>query len=544
MDHANLSPLVFDLLLILAAGLLSGVICKRLGVSMLVGYLVVGVVIGGGGLGLVAGEKADLRNLAEIGALLLLFAIGIEFSLGDLARLGRFFFIGGSVQMVLVAVPVAVVGYLADMPAGAAVLVGAAAAFSSTVLVFRALEEWGQTASPHGRRAVGVLLFQDVALVPLMLVVPMLTGEGSGPRLGTLLVLGAKATAFAVLVLAARAVIRRWIVPSLSGLRSIALVVLFALTVLVGAGLGAHAAGLPPALGAFAAGLALSGNRLTAQIDALILPYRETFAVVFFVGLGTLMRFDVFSQWGTALVALAVLAGVFVLKTGAATLALRLVRLRWAAAFGMGLGLSQMGEFAFVLLSEARRAEVVDPQTYNLMLFVALVTMVLTPQLLKLGLRCCGGLPGEEAGAEPRGAGPREPIRSAVVVGLGPIGRQAASGLETRGVDVCLVDLNPVNLHPYTQQGFHTVTGDAADPVVLRRAGAQQCRLAVVTVPDDRTAGQTVRAIRTLNRACKILVRCRYQSNAARIRRAGADAVISEEAEAAGALLRLLDRMV
>ena len=544
MDHANLSPLVFDLLLILAAGLLSGVICKRLGTSMLVGYLVVGALIGGGGLGLVAGEKGDLRHLAEIGALLLLFAIGIEFSLGELARLSRFFFVGGSVQMVLVAVPVAGVAYLAGMPTGAAVLVGAAAAFSSTVLVFRALEEWGQTASAHGRRAVGVLLFQDVALVPLMLVVPMLTGEGSGPGLGGLAVVGAKAVGFAVLVLAARAAIRRWIVPSLSGLRSIALVVLFALTVLVGAGLGAHVAGLPPALGAFAAGLALSGNRLTAQIDALILPYRETFAAVFFVGLGTFMRFDVFSQWGTALAALAVLAGVFVLKTGAATLALRLVRLRWAAAFGMGLGLSQMGEFAFVLLAEARHAEVVDPQTHNLMLFVALVTLVATPQLLKIGLRCCGGLPGEEPAAEAHAAPPRETVRSAVVVGLGPIGRQAASGLETRGVDVCLVDLNPVNLHPYAQQGFHTVTGDAADPAVLRRAGALQCRLAVVTVPDDRTAAQTVRALRTLNRACRILVRCRYQSSAAPIRRAGADAVISEEAEAAGALLRLLEQVV
>lgn len=544
MNHADLSPLAFELLLILAAGLLSGVVCKRLGVSVLVGYLAVGAIIGGGGLGLVAGEKGDLRVLAEIGALLLLFAIGIEFSLSELARLSRFFFIGGGVQMVLVAVPVAVVARLAGLATGPAVMVGAAAAFSSTVLVFQALEEWGQTASPHGRRAVGVLLFQDVALVPLMLVVPLFTGEGPGPRPATLLALAAKSAGFVVAVLAARAVIARWCVPLLSDLRSIALVVLFALMVLVGAGLGAHAAGLPPALGAFAAGIALSGNRLTAQVDALILPYRETFAAVFFAGLGTFMRFDVFSHWDTALVAAAVVAGVLALKTGAATLAMRLVGLRWAAAFGMGLGLSQMGEFSFVLLSEARRAEVVDPQTYNLMLFTALVTLMATPQLLKLGLRRCGGLPGEEAAAEPPGPGLRGPIPSAVVVGLGPIGRQAASGLETRGVDVCLVDLNPVNLHAYAQEGFHTVTGDAADPAVLRRAGAPQCRLAVVTVPDDRTAAQTVRAIRALNRTCEILVRCRYQSNAAQIRRAGADAVISEESEAAGALLRLLERVV
>ena len=160
MELPLVTRLVLDLLMVLAAGLVSGVICKRLGISVLVGYLLVGALIGEGGLGLVAEENRSLEYLARAGALLLLFAIGIEFSLDELVRLRRHFFIGGSVQMVLVAVPVLLAGVLLGLSWQAAVLVGSAAALSSTVLVYRALEEWGHATSPHGRRAVGILLFQ------------------------------------------------------------------------------------------------------------------------------------------------------------------------------------------------------------------------------------------------------------------------------------------------------------------------------------------------------------------------------------------------
>ncbi len=540
MPHEPLSVLVFDLLLILTAGLLSGILCKRLGLSILAGHLVVGAVIGHGGLGLVAGEKEILKEIAEAGALLLLFAIGIEFSLGELVRMSRFFFLGGATQMVLVAAPAVGACRLAGLAWNEAVLVGSAMAFSSTVLVFRALEEWGQTASPHGRRAVGILLFQDAALVPLMLLVPMWSGDGPTPGAGTFLALAGKGAGFVAVVLAARWAIDRWLVPLLAGLRSTQLVVLFALTVLVGAGLGSHAMGLTPALGAFAAGLALSGNRLTAQIDALILPYRETFAAVFFVALGTLMRFDVLAGLAGAAISLGLLVVVLVLKTAAAALALRLVGLSWRGSLGMGLGLAQLGEFAFVLLSAGLRGGSIDAATYNLVLFVALGSLVFTPILLRVGLRLCGDLPGEphERTAKGRIAGS---VPHAVVIGLGPIGRQAASRLEIGGIDVCLVDMSPVNLHPFAQQGFHTVAGDAVEADVLRRAGAPDVRLAVVTVPDDRTAVQIVRTLRSVNPDCRILVRCRYQANVARVRRAGADAVISEEVEASQALLQVLD---
>jgi CPA2 family monovalent cation:H+ antiporter-2 len=541
MQPPLVAQIVLDLLIVLAAGLVSGVVCKRLGISVLVGYLLVGALLGAGGLGLVAEANRSLEYLARAGALFLLFGIGIEFSLDELVRLRRHFFVGGSVQMVLVAVPVFLAGVFLGLSWQAAVLVGSAAALSSTVLVYRALEEWGHATSPHGRRAVGILLFQDVALVPLMLLVPLLTDAQRQPVATDYLFLAVSSALFVAAVLASRMAIRRWAVPLLARLRSTELVILFALTVLTSAGLGAYAVGLPPALGAFAAGVALSGNRLTSQMDALVLPYRETFAAVFFVGLGTLMRFDVLAA--SPLSAVAGLAGLLVLKALAATLALRLTGLHWRAAWGMGLGLAQLGELSFLLLVEGHGEGVIDAVTYNAMLFIATGTLVATPQLLKIGLRW----------AEEEPAGGRQtpdalgdlsmPTKRALVVGLGPIGCQVASQLETKGMVVCLIDFSSVNLYPFAQQGFRTVTGDARDSAVLLRADVRNCSLTVVTVPEDETARQVVTAIRGLNPSSTILVRCRYQWNTAAVAKVGADAVISEEAETAGALLRLLDRL-
>ena len=531
--------LIYDLFIILAAGLISGLVCRRLRLSMLVGYLLAGAAIGHGGLGLLAEDLEEIEHIARAGALLLLFAIGIEFSLEDLARLSRYFFIGGSIQMLLAVVPVGLACILFGVFWKSALLIAAATALSSTVLVYRALTEWGETASPHGRRAIGILLFQDVALVPLMLLVPLLTGREQGLGIWAYALLALNSAAFVVAVPVLRAVFGRWVVPLLGNLRSVELVILFGLIVLVGFCLAANAAGLPPALGAFAAGLVLNGNRLTGQIDALILPYRESFGAVFFVSLGTLLDVRVLVD---APVLLCVgLFAILIIKTGAATVALRITKLPWHAAAGMGIGLAQLGELSFVLLSEGLHANLISQLDYNRMLFVAMGTLLLTPQLLKFGLRGCRRSPladdlaGEGFGPLPSAS------KEALVIGLGPIGRQAASQLEIMGVDVCLVDLSPVNLHAYAQQGFRTVSGDGRDQDVLDRANAAHAQIAVVCVPDDQIAAQIVKILRTVNSRCSVVVRCRYQVTESLLRRAGAQTVVIEETEASRAVRRLLE---
>jgi CPA2 family monovalent cation:H+ antiporter-2 len=516
-------------------------VCRRLNVPLLVGFLVIGAVIGRGGLSLVSQENHELEYLARAGALLLLFSVGIEFSPGELVRLGRSFLISGPVQMLATAVPLLLLGLAFSMPWRAAVLVSSAAALSSTVIVFKTLVESGQLAYPHGRRGLSILLFQDVALVPLMLMVPLLTGVGERPSFWVYLALAAKSLMFVLAVLACRWCIGRFFVPLLARLRSVELVVLFALALLGGACWISFQLGLSAALGAFAAGLMLSGNRLSTQVDTIIVPFRESFAAVFFVTLGTLLEPLAFLR--EPLLLTGGLVGVLVLKTGAATLALRLTGLSWKGSFGMGLGLAQLGEFSFLLLAEGAAQGLVSESLYSRTLFVALGSLMLTPLLLNVGLRFSSGIDADEQ------RGFEEPLMSeqierALVIGIGPIGRRIASRLETGGVELCLIDLSPLNLHAFAQQGFATVAGDARDPDVLHRAGAPHRRLVVVCVPDDEEACQIVRAVRRVNAEAHVVVRCRFQSNMDPVRTAGANAVVSAEVEAAAALLEICDGFI
>ncbi|MCA9132594.1 MAG: cation:proton antiporter [Planctomycetales bacterium] len=537
----DLSSLVANLLVVLTAGLLAGSLCKRLGISLLVGYLVVGGVIGQGVLNLVPRENHELEMLARGGALLLLFSVGIEFSLEELRRLSRFFLFGGTVQMLLVGVPLSCICWAFGMNWNAAILAGSAGALSSTVLVFKALAEWGQASTGHGRRAIGILLFQDVALVPLILLVPLLTQQGDAPG-GMLFVwLGVKSIAAVLAVLTLRHVIDRWIVAALADLRSVELVVLFVLCVLGGLCWAAQLLGLPPAVGALAAGMSLSGNRLSKQVDTIILPFRESFAAVFFVTLGMLLKPQMFLQ--EPLLLTAGLLGMLLLKGMAAAIALKLVGLSWQAALGMGLGLAQLGEFSFLLLTQGVNEGLISRRDHERMLFIALGTLILTPLLLRFGLRWTGGWQDEAEEGGSQGSLEHE-VQRALVIGIGPIGRQVASRMEIMGVNVCLLDFSPVNLHPFAQQGFHTVSGDARDPDVLLRAGVQRCDLVVVSVPDDDMAAHIVRSLHALNPAASIVVRCRYLGNMNRARSAGAKAVISEEAEASQALLRWCEQFV
>ena len=537
----DISKIIADLLIVLAAGLVAGAACKRMGVSLLVGYLIVGALIGEGALAFVSQENHELEYLARGGALLLLFAVGIEFSLEELVRLSRYFLLGGAVQMVLVAVPLTITCLAFGLTWNAAILAGSAGALSSTVLVFKALAEWGQTATPHGRRAIGILLFQDVALVPLMLLIPLLTNKGEPPTLAIYAILAGKSLVFVVAVLAARKVIGRWIVPALSRMRSVELVVLFALCILGSVCWAAYWLGLPPAVGALAAGIMLSGNRLSKQVDTIVLPFRESFAAVFFVTLGTLLNPLMFLE--EPLLLLAGLAGMLVLKCAAATAALKLIGLNWKEAVGMGLGLAQLGEFSFLLIAEGVGQGVISSADYSRMLFIALGTLILTPLLISFGLRWTGGLPDEHDESEHAGVR-GEPSQHAVVIGIGLIGRRVTSRLEILGVNVCLLDQSPINLHAFAQQGFQTVAGDARDPQVLQRAHLARCGLAVVSVPDDEVANQIVRSLRGLNPSMAIVVRCRYQVNIERAKKAGANAVVSEEVEASGALLRWCERLM
>lgn len=382
--------------------------------------------------------------------------------------------------------------------------------------------------------------------MPLVLLVPLLAGGGDGPGWRDWAALAVNSVVFLAGVGVAQLAVRHAAVPLLARLRSTELVVLFTLVLLGGACLVASRLGLPAALGALAAGIVLSRNRLTAQIDALILPYREAFAAVFFVSLGTLVRREALlgAPWFSAeglLGTVAMLAAVVLLKSSAAAAAFRAIGLQWRAALGMGAGLVPIGEFSFLLLSVALRSNVLSHTQYDRAILIALGTLILSPVLLRHGLRRADRWLDRELGAAAPPPSGRHEVAHAVVIGAGPIGSRVASHFETLGIDVCIVDLSPVNLHPFAQQGFHTVAGDAQQRETLGRAGTPRADLAVITVPRDDVARQIVGAVRAVNPHCPIVVRCRFQANRAGLLAAGANAVIAEESEASMALIRILE---
>ncbi len=280
-------------------------------------------------------------------------------------------------------------------------------------------------------------------------------------------------------------------------------------------------------MGALAAGVSLSETRLTKQLDALVFPFRETFGVVFFVTLGSYIDWRIL--WRDPLWFLMAIPLLLILKSVAGGVALRITGLTWRTSLGAASLLVPMSELSFVLLSEAARSQILTGTEYEKMLMVALASLVISPELFRIGLR----LLRSDSSKRPTSMGfdvSTVDVNKAIVVGLGPIGSMVASQLESRGMDVGLIDQSPVNLQPFAQQGFRTVCGDARDLEVLLRAGAQEAHLAVICVPDDTVAGTVTRNVRQINSTCTIVVRCRYQSSRKTLTKAGAQIVVSEEA--------------
>ncbi len=542
MPHLDITHIVLDLLLMLGAGFVAALICRRLHLSMLIGYIVVGAVIGGGGLKFISDSNHEIELLAEIGVLFLLFTIGLEFSFDDMRDTARQLFVGGPIQMFAVAIPTfAFMYFVADWPGKKAAIVAFALSMSSTVLVFKALADSGQSTKPAGRRAINILLFQDMALVPLLLLIPLLTGSGEQAGPWRYAALGLATVGLFGGVLLCRKIIRLFIVPYLAAQRSRELVMLFSLVVLLGVCFLTDMIGLPAPLGALAAGLALGGTRLSHQIDALMLSFREAFAALFFVGLGLLFRPQVLIEQPVFMVLAFV--SILVIKTLAGAAAARVTGLTTKAALGVGLGISQVGEFAFVLSFTAMEAKVIPRESYQTILVLALGSLMITPRMIKIGLRwSSGALEPAASRAEQAHLRPTSD-RGAIVVGIGPVGRNIAQRLKGLYARVVAIDLSPVNLHELAQEGIDTLNGDATRQETLIKAGIREACHAFVCVPNDAVARQIVLLCRKLNPTCDVIVRCRFIESVSLLKAAGATLVVSEEGQSAQALMNELSRL-
>jgi CPA2 family monovalent cation:H+ antiporter-2 len=525
-------PLLQDLVVLLLLTLGIALLFQRFQQPPVVGYLAAGVILGPHGFSLVR-EVHQVEVLAEVGVILLLFTLGLEFSLATLAQLRRQVLIGGTLQIVLTALSAGAVP-LAFASWREAALVGGLVALSSTVIVLKLMTDRGEIDTPHGRAAVGILLLQDLLVIPMMLGVQLLapdSGRGTGSPVGSLLA--------GLLVVTAILVAARWVIP-----RFLAEVVrtrrreLFILTVMMiclGTAWATSRVGLSLALGAFLAGVAVSESEYGAQALADILPMRDTFSALFFISIGMLLDGGYVVQH-PFVVGGAVLA-VLGLKILTGTTAILGLGLGLRPAVLGGFALAQVGEFSFVLAQVALGLGLLESDRYQLFLAVAVITMVATPFLFAAAgplaerlstLRLSGRLAAHQ---QPPGDRPAPPGNHVAIVGYGLNGSNLARVLREVEIPYVISELNPERVWAARAEGEPIFYGDVNRPEVLEELGLERARALVVAISDAASTRRAVAIARARWPHLTIIARTRYLSEVEPLHRLGADEVVPEEFE-------------
>ncbi|MEX2026791.1 MAG: cation:proton antiporter, partial [Pirellulaceae bacterium] len=531
-----MEPLNFlrDLLVVFAVAAAVVFVFHRLRVPAIVGLLVAGMLIGPSGLSLI-GDAENVRTLAEVGIVVLLFAVGLEFSLPRLVGLGRLMaWIGAPQVLTCFVVGVgATWWYFGDVRP--AILAGMLVAMSSTAVVFKLLTDRGELGTPHGNISAAVLLFQDLLVVVCMVLLPLLASQvdpHAAPIWQSLL-LGS-------LVIVLLLLAGRFAVPPLlfqvvrTQNREMFLMVLVLLC--LGSALLTASMGWSLALGAFLAGLALSESEYATQTLAEVLPFRDTLASLFFISVGTLLDLEfVWSQWPLVLVTVVALVA---LKFLAATLPTLLAGYPLRTAVLAGAALAQVGEFSFILADRGLVLGLLEQDHYQTFLAAAVLTITLTPLMLAVGPRLAdllAELPLAKrwtTAQEAAMSGEEVKLRShVIIVGFGLNGRNLDRVLQAVDIDHVVLELNPETVRQMRARGEPLFYGDSTRPPVLEHVGIRQARLLVIAISDLASTRRTVQIARRLNPGLHIIVRTRYLAEVPHLRKLGADVIIPEEFE-------------
>jgi monovalent cation:H+ antiporter-2, CPA2 family len=535
-------PLLADLAVITALAVAVTVVLSRLRLPTVAGLLAAGAIAGPYGAQLV-GSKHEIEVLAEVGVVLLLFTIGLEFSLARLRDIFRQAALGGLLQVTLTTAVIAGVALALGEPGGRSVFWGFVFAMSSTAIVLRALAERRELDAPHGRFIVGALIVQDLCVVPMVLVVPMLgaAAGGDAPALDVAIALGK-----AALVVAATLVVARLVVPRAlahvdkSGGRELFLLAILALC--IGTAWLTSLAGLSLALGAFLGGIVVADTEYGHRAMGDILPLRDAFVSVFFVSLGMLFDPRVVAE-EPVLVGL-LLAGFLVAKGALATVAALAMRFPARVAWLAGVGLAQFGEFGFVLLQLGVAHQVVEPDGIRPLLAAGIASMFLTPLLVRLAPRITAGerllAPLERLiGVRPPGDEPvDESLRDhVVIVGFGVAGKAAARALRACEVRFVVLELQAAIVRAARADGVPIVFADATSEEALRHACLPEARLLVLLIDDPVGAERVVATAHRVAPAVRVLMRTHYLRERDALAALGASEVVAEEVEGAVAVM-------
>jgi CPA2 family monovalent cation:H+ antiporter-2 len=526
-------PFLGELAALFAAAVAVAYVGYRLRLVPVAGFLLAGVLVGPGVLGAVR-DRALVEQAAEVGVILLLFTIGMELSAAQLARIRRLILVGGGLQVGLTVgvVAAALLGLGVGLREG--LFTGGLVALSSTAVVLGLLADRAETDTPAGQMVLGILLFQDLAIVLMVMLLPVLAGEARSP-----LEIG-RALGVAVLVIAAVLVGARRVVPpvldAVARTRRQELFLLAVLALCLGTAWLTSLAGVSLALGAFLAGLLVSESPYSHHALSEVLPLRTVFAAVFFVSVGMLL--DLGFLVGSLPLVLGAAAAVLVLKTLVAAGSALALGNPVRTATQAGLALAQIGEFSFVL-AVAGAAVGLTPAGLGAtgqqaFIAVTVLLMLATPLLMgvgpRLGVWLERRLPVRPAEPPPETAGLED---HAVVVGYGPAGQRLAQVMKNTGLPFVVVDLNPRTVDEAERAGFRAIYGDAARPHILDEVVLLRAKLLVVAINDQAAVERITRIARERNPTLTIIARARYLREVESLERAGADVVVPEELEAA-----------
>ncbi|HJV34465.1 cation:proton antiporter [Geomonas sp.] len=536
-----------DIEILFGLALVTVLLLRRFRFPSIIGFLVTGMMAGPYALGFIK-DTHQVEQMAEYGVVLLLFTIGIEFSIKELMRIRHLVLIGGGLQLCLTILAVAALGALIPLPVAQSVFYGFLVALSSTAILMKLLMDAGETDTPQGKAALGILIFQDLCIVPLMLFTPLLAGAGNGLR--EVVVISAKAVAVVLAAHYGSRFVIPWIFEQVVKSRSRELFILMIIFVAMGTALLTAQAGLSLALGAFIAGLAISESEYSHQALSDITPFREAFMSLFFISVGMLFNPAVLLK-SPHLVALLVLS-ILLVKAVMTTAALGVLGLPLRIALMTGMSLAQIGEFSFILSQAGLKYGLLSQEGYQLFLGASIATMGLTPLCVRISGPVTAYLVGVLPRAWTRGrrhmAGGARKVDLAdhvIIAGYGMNGKNLAKVLGHLKIPHVVVETNPFTVRAEKKKGTQIVFGDASRPEVLHHAQLEKARIVVIAISDAAASRQIAALARQMNPSVHVIVRTRYLLEVEPLFKLGVNEVIPEEFETSVEILsRVLKRFL
>ena len=518
-----------ELIILLAVSLPITYVFHRAKLPALVGFLITGVLIGPHGTGVIT-EIRVVERLADVGVVLLLFTVGLEFSIADIIRSGRQFLIGGGTQVLLTIAAVTGIATVFHYPLPQAVFFGFLASLSSTAIVLKMYSDRVELDTAHGRLATGILLFQDIAVVPMMLLLPVL-GEASTAGAVTLLTvlisLGKAVLGLIGVYLAARQIVP-FLLHQVIRLKNREMFFLLVVLLCLGTAWITYSLHLSLALGAFLAGLIISESEYSHHIVAEIMPFRDYFASIFFISIGMLLHTSYFgAHWAVLVITTLALTLV---KTGLVAVTAKVLRYPIRSALLAGLGLSQIGEFSFLLAVDGQAHGLITEDLFQMFINTSILSMIATPFIIHLSPWLAKKLPELASGP-----GEKENVCSlaghTIIAGYGLNGRNLARTLKATHIPYVVLEVNADTIRKAREEGEPIIYGDITRKDVLLRAGVDCAKVIVFAISDYSATRIAVQTVRLLNPSIFILIRTRYAAEVDELYRIGADQVIPEEFE-------------